>query len=423
MNVPNPKSPIRRAKRGGRSKNDALNGNLSMYFRELAELPLMTAEQERSRAEAIVRLEQAFWVAVLSLPTARTVVVTALTPLAHHRSHAEPTEPLDRPKADPIALDPAAFFALRARGARSDAQRRSLAVQLRQADLDREFAHAVSTAAQALLVPAAHATSKVVPIVPRQLAVWAERVLVAARQAAAARSAFVQANLRLVVSIARRFAHGRMALADLIQEGNLGLIKAVERFDHTRGFRFSTYASWWIRHAISRALADKGREVRLPVHLIDAQQRVNRALRGLTATLGRQPSTEELASATNLDVDKVEKMRGWWLEQAVSIDKPVASSGDADSRVLSEVLTAPDGEQTVQDKLCHAGELAELELVLAELRPLEADILRHRFGLTTERELTLKEIGDKYQLSRERIRQLQEQALVKMRRAFDRRAI
>ena len=112
-----------------------------------------------------------------------------------------------------------------------------------------------------------------------------------------AKNEFVKANLRLVVSIARRFNHGRMPLADLIQEGNIGLIKAVERFDYRRGFRFSTYASWWIRHAISRALADKGRAVRLPVHMIDAYHRVSKSKRELTAKLGRQPTSEEIGEA------------------------------------------------------------------------------------------------------------------------------
>jgi RNA polymerase primary sigma factor len=223
-----------------------------------------------------------------------------------------------------------------------------------------------------------------------------------------------------------------MALADLIQEGNLGLIKAVERYDYRRGFRFSTYASWWIRHAISRALADKGREVRLPVHMIDAQHRLAKARRQLVGTLGREPNAEEVAKATNMPLDKVEKMRSWLLEQSISIDKPV---GDDEGRVLGEVLEDPEREDIspTQDLEWEAL-TAEVRDLLCELRPIEADILRQRFGLGPEmsdadgrrragdaQELTLKEIGDKYNLSRERIRQLQEQALAKMRRALARR--
>ncbi|MEO8846837.1 MAG: sigma-70 family RNA polymerase sigma factor, partial [Kofleriaceae bacterium] len=253
----------------------------------------------------------------------------------------------------------------------------------------------------------------------RQAAEWLRRVHGANRATMDARNDFVKANLRLVVSIARRFNHGRMALADLIQEGNLGLLKAVERYDYRRGFRFSTYASWWIRHAISRALADKGREVRLPVHMIDAQHRLTKARRQLTGELGRNPTSEEIAKATSMPIDKVEKMRSWLLEHSISIDKPV---GDDEGRTLGEVLEDPDREE-----ISPTGDLEwealtnEVRDMLRELRPIEADILRQRFGLGTEQELTLKEIGDKYNLSRERIRQLQEQALAKMRRALARR--
>jgi RNA polymerase primary sigma factor len=244
-------------------------------------------------------------------------------------------------------------------------------------------------------------------------------VRAADRAAHDARNEFVKANLRLVVSIARRFNHGRMALADLIQEGNLGLMKAVERYDHRRGFRFSTYASWWIRHAISRALADKGREIRLPVHMIDAQHRLTKARRELTAKLGRQPTTEEIAEATQMPADKVEKMRSWILDQAISIDRPV---GDEDGRNLAEMLEDPErDDNSPTDDLATEAMTQEVRTLLDELKPIEADILRRRFGLDDDQELTLKEIGEKYNLSRERIRQLQEQALSKMRRALQRK--
>jgi RNA polymerase primary sigma factor len=222
-----------------------------------------------------------------------------------------------------------------------------------------------------------------------------------------------------VVSIARRFNHGRMSLADLIQEGNLGLMKAVERYDYRRGFRFSTYASWWIRHAISRALADKGREIRLPVHMIDAQHRLAKARRELTAKLGRSPTSEELAEATEMPVEKIENMRRWVLDQSISLDRPV---GDEDGRVLGEVLEDPDREELSPTEDLEMDALTqEIHSLLRQLKPIEADILRQRFGLDDDQELTLKEIGEKYNLSRERIRQLQEQALHKMRRALQRK--
>jgi RNA polymerase primary sigma factor len=239
------------------------------------------------------------------------------------------------------------------------------------------------------------------------------------RAAAAARNEFVEANLRLVVSIARRFNHGRMSLADLIQEGNLGLMKAVERYDYKRGFRFSTYASWWIRHAISRALADKGREVRLPVHMIDAQHRLTKAKRELAAKLGRNATTDELAEATNLPPEKIEKMRTYLFDQSLSLDRPV---NDEDGRHFIDFLSDPKwDEETPVDAIQQQTLTDQIRCLLRELKPIEADILRQRFGLDDDEELTLKEIGAKYNLSRERIRQLQEQALGKMRRALERK--
>ena len=209
-----------------------------------------------------------------------------------------------------------------------------------------------------------------------------------------------------------------MPLADLIQEGNIGLMKAVERYDYRRGFRFSTYASWWIRHAISRALADKGRAVRLPVHMIDAYHRIAKAQRELQSKLGRPPTHEELAEATGIAADKIEKMRTFLSETPVSLDRPVS---DEDGRRLIDVLVDPNEGPAVPEQMASSETQNEMLKLLATLKPIEADILRQRFGLVNDRELTLKEIGDKYNLSRERIRQLQEQALGKMRRAMAKR--
>ena len=381
---------------------------LSMYFRDMAALDVLRPEEEFTSAREIEALEIALWEAVLAHAPAALHVLAAIEPIAALPAEARALRSAAKQGAD--APDAKAWTKLAARAAR----------KLRAEDVDHLFIDAALGAIDRITLGIGPRGTTVGPLGrERARKDWLRRVHAANRAAADARNAFVKANLRLVVSIARRFNHGRMALADLIQEGNLGLMKAVERYDYRRGFRFSTYASWWIRHAISRALADKGREVRLPVHMIDAQHRLTKARRQLTGQLGRQPTSEELAAATDMPVEKIEKMRSWLLEQSISIDKPV---GDDEGRVLGEVLEDPDREE-----VSPTGDLewealtAEVRDLLRELRPIEADILRQRFGLGTEQELTLKEIGDKYNLSRERIRQLQEQALAKMRRALARR--
>ena len=378
---------------------------LSMYFRDMAALDVLRPEEEFTSAREIEALEIMLWEVVLAHAPAVDHLLGAVEAVG------QPLPPearsLRKAAEDP---EPRTWSKLVGKAAR----------KLRSTDVDHLFIDAALCTIDRLSVGIGVRGSVVGGLGRERTRIeWLRRVEAANRAAADARNAFVKANLRLVVSIARRFNHGRMALADLIQEGNLGLIKAVERYDYRRGFRFSTYASWWIRHAISRALADKGREVRLPVHMIDAQHRLTKARRQLTGQLGRQPTSEELATATQMPLDKIEKMRSWLLEQSVSIDKPV---GDDEGRVLGEVLEDPDREAvSPTEDLEWEALTTEVRDLLRELRPIEADILRQRFGLGTEQELTLKEIGDKYNLSRERIRQLQEQALAKMRRALARR--
>jgi RNA polymerase primary sigma factor len=192
----------------------------------------------------------------------------------------------------------------------------------------------------------------------------------------------------------------------------LGLLKAVERYDYRRGFRFSTYASWWIRHAISRALADKGRAVRIPVHMLDTYNRVARATQTIIARTGVEPSLEELEKETGVPREKLEKVRELYAETPFSLDRPV---GDEDGRRFIDFLVE-DNAASPYDDLAASRWADEVRRLLGTLTPIESRIIRWRFGLDNEDELTLKEIGDKYNLSRERIRQLQEQAIGKIRK-------
>ncbi len=399
----------------GARKSRAVGGDptyLSMYFRDMAQLGVLRPDAELASAQRIEALEIELWQVLLGFSPATALLLDAVAAVEPPLGEVAELRGLRRAYAEPVRGRAAQerYAKVAAKAAR----------KLRSLDSDHLYVDAALETVARLTRGIGPRGGALEPVARAAgFSAWVQRVTGADRAAAEARNHFVKSNLRLVVSIARRFNHGRMALADLIQEGNLGLIKAVERYDYRRGFRFSTYASWWIRHAISRALADKGREIRLPVHMIDAHHRINKARRQLTVRLGRQPTTEELAEATQMPSDKIEKMRTWVLEQPLSIDRPV---GDEEGRTLGEVLEDPDREETSFTEVLEQDAVTtEVRELLGELRPIEADILRQRFGLGTEQELTLKEIGDRYKLSRERIRQLQEQALGKMRRALQRR--
>jgi RNA polymerase primary sigma factor len=231
-----------------------------------------------------------------------------------------------------------------------------------------------------------------------------------------ARALMINANLRLVVKIAHDYNNFGLPMPDLISEGNIGLIKAVERFDPAKGGKLSTYAAWWIKQGIKRALANQSKTIRLPVHLVDKIAKIRRLAQGLSEELGREPTDEELAEEVGISAPKLAQLRIVSLRPA-SLDAPVS---DEDGKELGETvgdLEAPNPSEQLQERNL----LEELGEVLEELEPRERKIISSRFGLGGDPPRTLEEVGKRFGVTRERIRQLQNGALTKLRRALARR--
>ena len=382
------------------SKNSSeYDANLALYLQEIAKIPLLTPEDEKHLARTIRTNELTVWVKLLS--------VNALLPEIWELAHSlRPDRVQDFPElSEVVSLSANDFLDKKSRAV--------LATSIQSLDEDQSI---LSTSLDRFrkLVYGEH--------LPAQLQCDEEELLALERARGTARRArerFVRSNLRLTVSIARRYRNRDLPLIDLVQEGNLGLIKAVHRFDQARGFRFSTYAHWWIRQAIERAVINRGRLIRLPVHIIEQRRVLKKAQQQLVGESGEEPTLEELSQLSGLEENRILELQATVLGDALSLDEPMP---DYPQRKLLDIIRDPEAP-AIDDALIRENTAEKVRDLMKHLSETERDVLVRRFGLDGDDPLTLEEIGHQYGLSRERIRQIQVQGLQKMRRMCDRRKI
>lgn len=377
---------------------------LSAFMREVGRIDMLDAAGEQHLARTIEERERALWQCLLSFAPAHALVRDTMAAAAGENA------------PDLRALRRAASAVLAGKGRDSTLTRAAAraAEALRAADRDHDLLDAILDALERV----ARGRDELPPGMERgAFDAWMAEIRLLAAQAAQARNAFIEANLRLVFMVANQYATFGVPLSDLVQEGSLGLMTAVNRFDPDRGLRFSTYAVWWIRHAVRRAVANKSRMVRVPVYLLESKQRLDRVRRELSTQLGRPPTDEELAAAADVSRTRIDTVRTLSSGFELSLDQ--SDGEDRDQPRLDTFRDPHDEARTPVQELALRDQVAHLSSVFDILSAQEADILRKRFALEDEHEWTLREIAQCYGVSRERIRQLQNRALGKLRKAMD----
>lgn len=385
---------------------------LVAYMRDVARHPLMTPAEERQRAERIGTLRHGYWRALMGYPPYVEAIASAI---ADELRDSDDNEQLL------TAADHAASAAVAVRERDRKGTRHALGVAVDQLagliaahDMECLLADRIAADLEQLALGTRDGVGLAVHPPRRGSTPFAEHLAEVRRAATGlriARNQFARANLRLVVRMANRMRGTGLSLTDLIQEGNIGLLKAVDRFEPARGFRFSTYASWWIRHTMRRAVVNRGRTIRVPQHLHTLAQKLAKTRRRMRAELGRDPHDAELAKAVGSTEDKVVAATRALRSAPVSLDAKLSAD---DPRSVADLLAVDDGPLP-SDLLDAQKANEQMHSALAELEPMERDILRQRFGLDGKEPRTLAQIGAQYSLSRERIRQLQVLALQRMK--------
>jgi RNA polymerase primary sigma factor len=399
---------------------------VDMYFRKMAQVPLLTREGEVELARRIEQGERKIIEAIVDSPFAaaeldhigrllykgrlkvRDVVRNVddedafdeATMLKIARLLERPLKEVHGPRA--AKRDPKAPKKKSSRKTKTEIARDAIVAHLEELRLDRGVIERVEKKLRII--------QRELPAAKKSASATLGEVASGRRVADRAKAELVEANLRLVVSLAKKHVNRGLQLLDLIQEGNIGLMRAVDKFDYKRGYKFSTYATWWVRQSISRAIADQGRTIRVPVHMYESLQKLTRMSRSLLQEYGREPTPEELSESTGIPVEKVRAVMKI-AREPISLETPVGNDGESHvGEFIPDDSGLPPDEAYAQMRFND-----QTRQLLKTLTPREEKILRMRFGIDEPRDHTLEEVGESFSLTRERIRQIETKALRKLR--------